>query len=118
MSKRVLVVDDSLYMQSIIKSTLEEAGYEVVGLAANGESAVDMALETEPDIITLDNILPDMLGLDVIKVLKEENVSSKILMVSAVGQQSVINTGLALGADGYLVKPFTGEQLIERIKSI
>jgi two-component system chemotaxis response regulator CheY len=118
MAKRVLVVDDSLYMQSIIKDTLEEAGYEVVGLAANGESAVDMALDLKPDLITLDNILPDMLGLDVIKVLKEEKLSSKILMVSAVGQESVINTGLSLGADGYLVKPFTGEQLIEKIENL
>lgn len=118
MSKRVLVVDDSLYMQSIIKDTLEEAGFEVVGLAANGEAAVDLALETKPDLITLDNILPDMLGLDVIKVLKEEEISAKILMISAVGQQSVINTGLSLGANGYLVKPFTGEQLLDKIQQI
>ena len=118
MSKKILVVDDSLYMQSIIKDTLEEAGFEVVGLAANGENAVDLALETQPDLITLDNILPDMLGLDVIKVLKEEDVEAKILMISAVGQQSVINTGLSLGANGYLVKPFTGEQLLDKIQQI
>jgi two-component system chemotaxis response regulator CheY len=105
-------------MQSIIKDTLTDAGYEVIGLAANGESAVDQALSLKPDIITLDNILPDMLGLDVIKVLKEEQLASKILMISAVGQQSVINTGLSLGADGYLVKPFTGEQLLEKIEAI
>lgn len=118
MGYKVLVVDDSLYMQSIIKDTLEEAGFDIVGLAANGETAVDLALETEPDLITLDNILPDMLGLDVIKVLKDEEVNAKILMISAVGQQSVINTGLSLGANGYLVKPFTGEQLLEKINQL
>ncbi len=118
MSKKVLIVDDSLYMQSIIKDALEGAGYEVVGVAGDGESAIDMAIELSPELITLDNILPDMLGLDVIKALKEERVSSKILMVSAVGQQSVINTGIALGADGYLVKPFTTEQLLDKIKEV
>ncbi|MFT5617617.1 MAG: two-component system chemotaxis response regulator CheY [Arenicella sp.] len=118
MSKKVLIVDDSLYMQSIIKDALESAGYEILGVAGDGESAIDMAIELSPELITLDNILPDMLGLDVIKALKEEKVESKILMVSAVGQQSVINTGIALGADGYLVKPFTTEQLLEKIKEV
>ena len=118
MSKKVLIVDDSLYMQTIIKEALLEASFDVVGVAGDGESAIDMAVELAPDFITLDNILPDMLGLDVIKALKEENVESKILMVSAVGQQSVINTGMALGADGYLVKPFTTEQLLEQVQTI
>ena len=118
MSKRVLIVDDSLYMQAIIKDALEEAGYEILGTANDGETAIDQAIELQPDIITLDNILPDMLGLDVIKTLKEENADIKILMVSAVGQQSVINTGISLGADGYLVKPFTSEQLLEKLKEI
>ena len=118
MSKKVLIVDDSLYMQTIIKDALTEAGYEILGVAGDGESAIDMAIELQPELITLDNILPDMLGLDVIKALKEEGVASKILMVSAVGQQSVINTGIAIGADGYLVKPFTTEQLVDQVKGI
>ena len=118
MSKRVLIVDDSLYMQAIIKDALEEAGYEILGTASDGESAIDQAIELQPDVVTLDNILPDMLGLDVIKALKEEHPDIKILMVSAVGQQSVINTGISLGADGYLVKPFTSEQLLGKLKEI
>jgi len=118
MGKRILVVDDSLYMQTIIKEALESNGFSVVKIAGDGESAIDAAIETKPDLITLDNILPDMLGLDVIKALKEEKIEAKILMVSAVGQQSVINTGMALGADGYLVKPFTTDQLIEQINTL
>jgi len=62
--------------------------------------------------------LPDMLGLDIIKALKDEECASKILMISAVGQQSVINTGLSLGADAYIVKPFTPEQLIEEVNKL
>jgi two-component system, chemotaxis family, chemotaxis protein CheY len=118
MSKKVLIVDDSLYMRTIIKDALADAGYEIVGQAANGESAIDMALELQPDIITLDNILPDMLGLDILKTLKEEDVTSKVLMISAVGQQSVIDEGMKLGIGGYIVKPFSSEQLIEAVKKL
>ncbi len=118
MSKKVLIVDDSLYMRTLIKDAITTLGYEVVGMAANGESAIDMAFELSPDLITLDNILPDMLGIDVLKVLKEEGVQAKIVMVSAVGQQSVVDEGLRLGANDYVVKPFTTEQLLEVVKKV
>lgn len=113
MSKTVLVVDDSMYMRTLIKDALSEAGYNVVGEAENGESAIDQAMELNPDLITLDNILPDMIGTDILKVVKqEENLSSKVIMISAVGQESVIQEGMTIGAEAYIVKPFTSEQLV------
>ncbi|MDN5212718.1 response regulator [Fulvivirgaceae bacterium BMA12] len=112
MSKKVLIVDDSLYMRTLIKDALVEKGFNVVGEAANGEEAIDLAFELNPDIITLDNILPDMIGTDILKVFKEEGLPSKVIMISAVGQDSVINEGLSLGALDYIVKPFTPEKLI------
>jgi two-component system, chemotaxis family, chemotaxis protein CheY len=115
MGKTVLIVDDSLYMRTVIKDALEGAGYTIVGQAANGEAAIDMAFELEPDIITLDNILPDMIGTDILKVYKEEGLASKVVMISAVGQESVIEEGMSLGAADYIVKPFTSEQLIESL---
>lgn len=116
MSKRVLIVDDSLYMRTMINTALTSAGYEVVGQAANGESAIDLAMDLEPDLITLDNILPDMIGTDILRVLKEdEQLASKIIMISAVGQDSVIQEGMRLGAAAYVVKPFTTESLLEVI---
>ena len=115
MSKKVLIVDDSLYMRTVIKDALEEGGYEIAGQAANGEEAIDLAFELQPDIITLDNILPDMIGTDILKVYKEEGLKSKVIMISAVGQDSVINEGLRLGAKAYIVKPFTTEQLLSKL---
>ncbi|MGL5890090.1 MAG: response regulator [Bacteroidia bacterium] len=113
MQKRVLIVDDSLYMRTMINEALTNAGYEIVGQAANGESAIDLALELQPDLITLDNILPDMIGTDILKVLKQdEGIQSKVVMISAVGQESVIQEGMQLGASDYIVKPFTTEGLI------
>jgi two-component system chemotaxis response regulator CheY len=117
MEKTVLVVDDSMYMRTLIKDALTEAGYKVIGEAANGESAIDSAMELNPDLITLDNILPDMIGTDILRVLKgEEELKSKIIMISAVGQESVIQEGIAVGAEDYIVKPFTVEQLVESVE--
>jgi two-component system, chemotaxis family, chemotaxis protein CheY len=114
--KTVLVVDDSLYMRTMICDALTKAGYNVVAQAANGEAAIDMALEHKPDLITLDNILPDMIGTDILRVLKQdEKIESKVVMISAVGQESVIQEGMALGASSYIVKPFTTESLIDTI---
>ncbi len=115
---KVLIVDDSVYMRSLIKTALVDQGHEIVGEAADGDSAINMALELGPDLITLDNILPDMMGLEILKVLKEEGVDSKIIMVSAVGQQTVVNKGKELGADEYIVKPFTSEALIDVVNKV
>ncbi|QSE97580.1 response regulator [Fulvivirga lutea] len=112
MTKNVLIVDDSLYMRTVIKDALEANGFTVIGQASNGEEAIDLAFELQPDFITLDNILPDMIGTDILKVYKEEGLTSKVIMISAVGQESVVNEGISLGAIDYLVKPFTNDQLI------
>jgi len=115
MGKSILIVDDSLYMRTVIKDALEEAGYDIVGQAANGEAAIDLAMDLQPDLITLDNILPDMIGTDILAVYKDEGLESKVIMISAVGQQSVIEQGMELGATDYIVKPFTPEQLVEAV---
>jgi len=116
MSKRVLIVDDSGYTRKVINRALTKAGYEIVGEAESGEIAIDMALEMEPDVITLDNILPDMLGLDILRVIKEEGLNAVVIMISAIGQQSTINDGLELGASKYIVKPFTPGDVVEAVE--
>jgi two-component system, chemotaxis family, chemotaxis protein CheY len=115
MAKSVLIVDDSLYMRTLIKDALESGGYSVVGQASNGEEAIDLAFELQPDLITLDNILPDMIGIDILKVYQEEGLKSKVVMISAVGQESVVSEGMRLGAKAYIVKPFTNEQLVDAV---
>jgi two-component system chemotaxis response regulator CheY len=117
--KKVLIVDDSAYMRSMIASALNDTKrYTVLGQAVNGNQAVELALELNPDLITMDNILPDMLGVDVVRELRQEKIGSKILMVSAVGQDTIITESLASGADNYLVKPFTPETLIDKVDAL
>lgn len=114
--KSVLIVDDSRYMRVLIKEAIEQGGYQVVGEAANGEEAIDKAFELEPDIITLDNILPDMVGSDILKALNEDGLASKVILISGVGQDEVIQEGISLGAVDYVTKPFTSEQIIAVLK--
>ncbi|MDH5397679.1 MAG: response regulator [Cyclobacteriaceae bacterium] len=118
MAKTVLVVDDSLFMRELIRETLEDAGYVVVGEAENGEDAIEMTLELNPDIVTLDNVLPDINGTEVLKVYKEEGINPDVIMISGVGQDAVINEGLSLGAKDYLVKPFTPDQLLDALDAL
>lgn len=116
---KVLIVDDSTYMRKQIGDILfpcEEI--KIVGQAASGEAAIDMAMEKMPDLMTLDNILPDMRGLDVLQALRPLLPKTKYLMISAVGQQSVIDEAFELGVSDYLVKPIDFNRLTLKITEI
>ena len=113
MNKRILIVDDSFYMRTMLKNMLTDAGYEVVGEAANGAQAVEMANATTPDLITLDVILPDNTGLDVLKSIRQTQPAAKVVMCSAVGQEVIVNEAIENGALAYIVKPFSEEKVLE-----
>ncbi|UOQ51238.1 response regulator [Hymenobacter cellulosivorans] len=113
MKNRILIVDDSFYMRTMLKNMLTDAGYEVVGEAANGQQALEMASATRPDLITLDVILPDNTGLDVLKGIRMEQPDVKVVMCSAVGQEVIVNEALESGATAYIVKPFSEEKVLE-----
>ena len=119
MMKKVLIVDDWMFMwQSIKSALLAIAKHAIIGEAANGDQGIELALELQPEIITMDNILPDMLGVDIIKELRKEEIEAKIIMISAVGQDSIIEECKKSGANDYLVKPFTNETLIEKLDNL
>tara|TARA_B100000809_G_C15138570_1_gene531836 strand:- start:1863 stop:2237 length:375 start_codon:yes stop_codon:yes gene_type:complete len=119
MQRKVVIIDDSAFMREFIEETLEDEGYEIVGMAADGDSGIELALEHEPDLITLDNVLPDMLGMDIARILKkEECIRSKIIMISALGQDDVIAECKANGVEDYIVKPFEEEDLIEKVANL
>ena len=117
MNKRILIVDDSFYMRTMLKNMLTDAGYEVVGEAANGAQAVEMAASTNPDLITLDVILPDNTGLDVLKSLRLIQPNAKVVMCSAVGQEVIVTEAIESGALAYIVKPFSEEKVLEIVGS-
>lgn len=118
MNKRVLVVDDSYYMRTILKNMITDAGYNVIDEAANGQDAINLANSEKPDLITLDLILPDNSGLDVLKKIKESNPEVHVIVVSAVGQESIVQQALEYGAEAYIVKPFDEQKVVSTIKEI
>lgn len=117
MKNRILIVDDSFYMRTMLKNMLTDAGYEVVGEAANGQQALEMTTATNPDLITLDVILPDNTGLDVLKGIRQVNPTVQVVMCSAVGQEVIVNEALESGATAYIVKPFSEEKVLEIVSS-
>ena len=117
MNKRILIVDDSFYMRTMLKNMLTDAGYDVVGEAANGQQALEMAVATNPDLITLDVILPDNTGLDVLKGIRQQQPEAKVVMCSAVGQETIVNEAIENGALAYIVKPFSEERVLEIVGS-
>ena len=115
MKKRILIVDDSFYMRTMLKNMLTDAGYDVVGEAPNGQTALQLARETNPDLVTLDVILPDNTGLDVLKGIKKDQPDMKVIIVSAVGQEVIVNEAVENGAFSYIVKPFSEEKVLDTV---
>lgn len=114
----ILVVDDSFYMRTMLKHILVDAGHNVVGEAPNAEVAIKLMRETMPDLVTLDVILPDNTGLDVLKVIMQERPETKVIMVSAVGQNVIVDEAITLGARDYIVKPFSEEKVLAALEKI
>lgn len=105
-------------MRTMLKNMLSDAGYEIVGEAPNGQTALELAKETTPDLITLDVILPDNTGLDVLKGIKADQPDMKVIIVSAVGQEVIVNEALEYGAKAYIVKPFSEEKVLEVVSKV
>ena len=118
MKAKVLIVDDSLYMRTVLKNILVDEGYEVICDVGCGEDALKKADELKPDLITLDNIMPDINGIDVLKKLKQNGTKSKIVMISSVGQDTMVNEAMQAGAANYIIKPFTPERVVEIIDKV
>lgn len=108
----VLVVDDSLFMRTIIKGCLEMSEFEVIAEAVNGYEAVKMFRKYHPDLIFMDITMPKVSGIQALKVIKEYDSEAKVIMCSAMGQSSMILEALHVGADDFIIKPFTKELIL------
>ena len=118
---RILIAEDERDIRDLISFTLRFAGHEVIP-TANGEEAYNTALgmEQKPDLILMDVRMPRMTGYEACESLKANKTTRDIPVVflSAKGQESEVRTGLDLGAEEYILKPFSPDQLMERIKVI
>ena len=113
---RVLIVDDAAFMRMMIKDILEKNGFEVIGEASNGIKAVELYKKDKPDIVTMDITMPDMDGIEAVKEIKEFDPSAKVIMCSAMGQQTMVMDAIRAGARDFIVKPFQADRVLEAIK--
>ncbi|HOP99693.1 MAG TPA: response regulator [Acetivibrio clariflavus] len=113
------VVDDAVFMRTLLKKMIEEVeGYKVVGEGSNGYDAIELAKIYKPDIMTLDITMPDLDGIKAIEGVLKVSPQTKIIMVSAMGQQSMVIEAIKLGAKDFVVKPFEKDRVMQAIKNV
>ena len=115
---KVLIVDDAAFMRMMIKDILEKNGYEVCGEAPNGLVAVELYNKEKPDIVTMDITMPDMDGIEAVKTIIASHPDAKIIMCSAMGQQSMVMDAIKAGAKDFIVKPFQAERVLEAVNKV
>jgi two-component system OmpR family response regulator len=114
---RVLIVDDEPNIRDLLATSLRFAGFDIQ-TAANGTAAVNAVTKSEPDIILLDVMLPDMNGFSVTKKLRSAGIQAPILFLTARDEVEDKITGLTVGGDDYLTKPFSLDEVVARIQAI
>jgi two-component system chemotaxis response regulator CheY len=113
MTARVLIVDDALFMRTMLRNILVECGFEVVGEAATGSEAVEKYRALGPDLTTMDIVMPDMNGIEALKQIVAFDPRARVVMCSALGQESLIIDALEAGARDFIVKPFKPAKVVE-----
>ena len=117
MNPRILIIEDELPMRTALKDCLESEGYRVL-TAADGRSGLERTLAEKPDLVLLDIMMPHVDGYAVCAELRRLANRARILMLTAKGQVEDRVTGLDAGADDYLVKPFSTEELLARVRAL
>ncbi|GBG94906.1 regulator of chemotaxis and motility [Ligilactobacillus salitolerans] len=115
MAKKVLIVDDAVFMRMKLKDILEKNGYEVAGEAKNGQEAFDLYQSEKPDLVTMDITMPDVDGIQAVKMIKEFDAAAKVVMCSAMGQQGMVMDAIRAGAVDFIVKPFDTDRVIKAL---
>ena len=118
MGVKVLIVDDAAFMRNMIKDILEEDGYEVAGEASNGEEAISKYKELMPDIVTMDIVMPMKSGIEAVQEIVSFNKDAKIVICSALGQESLVTEAIEAGAKDFITKPFKKENVLNIIKKL
>lgn len=115
MAKRILITDDALFMRVTLKNILTKNGFEVVGEATNGLESVELYNSLKPDLVTMDITMPTMDGLTALKAIRSADPNARVVMASAMGQQTMIVEALESGAKEFLIKPFLADKVVDAI---
>lgn len=114
---RIMIVDDAAFMRKRIRNILVKEGYEVVAESSNGREAVENYQEFKPELVTMDITMPEMDGITALQEIRSIDPLALVVMVTAMGQQSMVIKAIKAGAKDFIVKPFEPERVILTIKN-
>jgi len=111
----VLVVDDAAFMRLMLREILTKNGWDVIGEADTGVEAIALFKELKPDVVTMDITMPEMDGITALREIVKGDKTARVVMCSAMGQQSMVIEAIQAGAKDFIVKPFKPERVIEAL---
>jgi two-component system chemotaxis response regulator CheY len=114
----VLVVDDSMIIRKTLQKKLEDMGHKVIASAASGKEAVEMYKKHNPDLVTMDITMPEMSGIEALKLIKDEFKDANIIMVTSHGEEKLVMDAISSGAKGYVLKPITEDKIKASLSKI
>ena len=115
---RILLVDDSTYIRTVLGSIITEAGFEVADEAADGEEAIRKYMNLKPDLVLMDVIMEPMNGMEATKAILDKDPEAKILMVTVLEDKEILADLMRTGAKGYITKPFSKDKIAEKVKGV
>ncbi len=115
---RILIVDDTLFMRTLLRNILFSGGHNIVGEAGDGAEAIEKYKELKPDLVTMDVVMPKLNGIEALKGIKGFDGNARVIMCTAVGQEQMVKLAIKNGARGYIVKPFQAPKVLEEIKNV
>lgn len=118
MPKRVLIVDDAVFMRDMIKDIFSGSDFEIVGEAVHGVEAVDKYKELKPDLVTMDIVMPFKSGIEATKEILAFDDKATIIMCSALGQESLVMEAIEAGALDFIVKPFKADDVLAVVNKV
>ena len=116
--KRVLIVDDAAFMRMALRNILEKNGFEVIGEADTGIKAVQQYKILKPDIVTMDLTMPELGGVEAIKLIKSIDSNARIVVISSMGHEILVREAIVAGAVSFIVKPFKEEVVSKQLLNI
>ena len=114
----VLIVDDVAFVRTTLATILSKNGYEVVGEAASGSEAIEQYARLNPDVVTMDVVMQKMSGIEATRKIMKSSPSARIIMVSAMGQESLVMEAIHAGARDYLLKPFSSTDILKTLSHV
>jgi two-component system chemotaxis response regulator CheY len=108
---KIVIVDDAIFMRTMLKNIVVQLGHEIVAEGANGKEAIKLAEELKPDVLTLDITMPEMDGLAALPEIRKVSPNTKVVMCSAMGQQHMVVDAIKNGAVDFIVKPFNPDRV-------